>query len=290
MKYTIWIILICCLLLPIPAIALCPSADLTGDCHVDLADIAVVASQWLIDGNPDPNGLMMINISDPGFKGLMSVYEITNAQYCEYLNTAMADGTIIFHNDYVYDTNDTDYRQPFFPSPIVWDPLRSPYLQIEYIDGAFRPRSRDGYSMSNHPVVMISWYGANAFCNYYGYRLPTESEWQAVADYDGNYIYGCGTTIIKSKANYLSANPLGLTSQPYTTPVGYYRAYGYGMCDMAGNVSEWTASINIYNNDLYRIIRGGSWGTGAGYCSVSNSEMFHDRDQYSRNIGFRVCR
>ena len=79
--------------------------------------------------------------------------------------------------------------------------------------------------------------------------MPTEWEWQAVADYDGSYTYGCGITISKSKANYYDAgyaNPLGLTSYPYTSPVGYYPAYGYGMCDMAGNANEWMAD-------------GGSW-------------------------------
>jgi hypothetical protein len=41
----------------------------------------------------------------------------------------------------------------------------------------------------------------------------TESEWQAVADFNGSYTYGCGTTINHNKANYYDsgfANPLGL--------------------------------------------------------------------------------
>jgi len=95
--------------------------------------------------------------------------------------------------------------------------------------------------MADHPVGEVSWYGATAFASYYGWRLPTEWEWQAVADFDGTYIYGCGTTINQSKANYYDggyANPLGLSSYPYTSPVDYYASYGYGMNDMAGNVWE----------------------------------------------------
>jgi formylglycine-generating enzyme required for sulfatase activity len=81
-------------------------------------------------------------------------------------------------------------------------------------------------------------HGATAFCNYYGYRLPTEWEWQAVADYDGSFTHGCGTSINNSIANYYySTHPNG------TTIVGAFGAYGYGMCDMAGNVLEWTSTV-----------------------------------------------
>lgn len=100
----------------------------------------------------------------------------------------------------------------------------------------FSVRTRDGYDMSNHPVVEVSWYGAVTFCNYYGFRLPTEWEWQAVADFDGTFTYGCGTTIDHTKANYDMDNPLNLSDEPYTSPVAHYPSFGYGMNDMAGNV------------------------------------------------------
>jgi formylglycine-generating enzyme required for sulfatase activity len=146
--------------------------------------------------------------------------------------------------------------------------------------------------MSDHPVVWVSWYGAMAFASYYGWRLPTEWEWQAVADYDGSYSYGCGTTINQSKANYYDngyANPLGLSSHPYTSPVGYYDAYGYGMCDMAGNAREWTDSCYYEDCDPdYRVLRGGYWFSIDYGCLVShrtNSDPFDDGP-----YGFRVCR
>ena len=44
-------------------------------------------------------------------------------------------------------------------------------------------------------MTYVTWYGATAICNYYGYRLPTELEWQAVADYEGEFNYGCGIDI-----------------------------------------------------------------------------------------------
>jgi formylglycine-generating enzyme required for sulfatase activity len=133
-----------------------------------------------------------------------------------------------------------------------------------------------------------------AFADYYGWRLPTEWEWQAVADYDGSYTYGCGTTINQSKANYQDsdyANPLNLSSVPYTSPVGYYPAYGYGMCDMAGNVWEWTDSC--YYGDCHRnkrLLRSGGWDDSDGNCEVS-SRYGEGLDQTNNGYyGFRVCR
>ncbi len=230
-------------------------------------------------------GMDLVYISDPdvsdheGFNGAMSRYETTNAQYCHYLNEALADGSITVSGGVVSG-----------PSQVYFETYEaSSYSQITYTGGTFRVRTRDGYSMADHPVVEVSWYGATAFCDYYGYRLPREWEWQAVADFDGTYTYGCGTSIDQSKANYkvppppnLYANPLHLTSEPYTTPVDYYPAYGYGMHDMAGNVWDLTASVSGSV-----VIRGGSWAS-SDICAVA-VRSFTNADFTDHNTGFRVC-
>jgi hypothetical protein len=270
------------------------------DCGADLP--GVFGSNYRIkvtadDGMVDIIPITWVSINDPGiggghegFNGQMSKYETTNDQYCQFLNAAKASNQITVYTDnVVYATSDISHSQPYFNTY-----ASSSYSQITYSGGTFSVRSRDGYSMANHPVVMVSWYGATAFCNYYGYRLPTEWEWQAVADYDGNYTYGCGTTISKSKANYYDngyANPLGLTSEPYTSQVGYYPVYGYGMCDMAGNVWEWTSSC-LYSDcspDDFRVVRGGSWHNGGYYCTISYTGWINPGGE-SSFIGFRVCR
>jgi formylglycine-generating enzyme required for sulfatase activity len=299
-------------------LALCPSADISGDCRVDYEDFAmmsdqwlisydcndltVMASQWLTEGLSDPNGMVWVYINDPGvddtgdgipdyepFNGYMSKYETTNAQYCQFLNAALASGDIdVGGDDIVYGANgsnsggdfvDEIYFNTYAPTTF------NQHSQITYSDGVFSVRSRDGYDMSTHPVVEVSWYGATAFCNYYGYRLPTEWEWQAVADYDGTFTYGCGTTINQSKANYGLDNPLSLSGWPYTNPVDHYLPYGYGMNDMADNVWEWTDSV--YGN--YRILRGGSWLNHDYFSAVSF--WINDFPEGTLNyIGFRVCR
>jgi len=262
-------------------------ADINNDGIVDYKDFAIMAKSWLVSA---PIDITWVDINDPGigdghegFVGQMSKYETTNAQYCEYLNAAKNDGLIVVYNDTVYAANDTSYLSPYF---YTYSTFNHDYSQITYSDGTFSVRIRDGYDMSNHPVVMVSLNGASTFCYYYGYRLPTEWEWQAVADFDGSYTYGCGTTIDHGKANYEWNNPLGLSSLPYTTPVNYYLSYGYGMNDMAGNVWEWTIN-NVPTVNF--VIRGGGWSYDVSLCTVSAR-----RDSSLQYIhcetGFRVCR
>jgi len=216
----------------------------------------------------------------------MSKYETTNAQYCQYLNSAKKDGLITVCNNRVYAISDSRHNEPYFDTY----PADS-HSQIEYSGGSFSVRIREGYDMSGHPATEVTWYGATAFCEYYGYRLPTEWEWQAVADYDGSFTYGCGTTIDQTKANYDEANPLGLSSEPYTSPVGYYPAYGHGMCDMAGNVWEWTSSCYYSNcSPDSRFTRGGAWSGNEDSCHLARRSNYDAPDYRSYYVGFRVCR
>jgi len=238
--------------------------------------IKVIADDGIVDIIP----ITWVSIADPGFNGYMSKYETTNAQYCQYLNAALATEDIRIQSSDVYGNSGP------YSGRIYYD-MDDAHAQISYSGGVFFVEIRDGYSMANHPAVEVSWYGATAFCNYYGYRLPTASEWRAVADYDGSYTYGCGTTISHSKANYDNDNPLDLSSYPYTSPVDYYPSYGYGMNDMAGNAREWTSTPR---NTYYRILRSGSWYTDDNYQPVAHQSYFTPDITYYGRVGFRVCR
>ena len=278
--------------------AACPSMDVAGDdCRVDLADFAVFASQWLTEGTLPP-AMTWVTITDPGvagyerFYGQMSKYETTNAQYAQYLNQALASGDVsvdvyevapnLFWDVVVGNTG------PY--SGQLYYSLDGPGLHTDGVSGggASRINFSGGTftveaSFEDHPVTYVSWYGAMAFAHYYGWRLPTEWEWQAVADFDGSYTYGCGTTIDNDRANYR-----GSTHPDGTTPVGAFGTYGYGMADMAGNIREWTSSL--YSPDeSERVLRGGSWSSYDSYCSVTyrGSNQPHGMYYYA---GFRVCR
>jgi hypothetical protein len=219
-------------------------------------------------------------INKGGFTGYMSKYETTNAQYAQYLNAAKASGAVTVSGNYVVGTSGPYSGQNYYQldgTGWTYDgATNGGAARINWTGSSFTVDS----GFENHPVTYVSWYGATAFASYYGWRLPTEWEWQAVADHNGSFTYGCGTTINNSIANfYGSYHPHG------TTVVANFGTYGYGMADMAGNVGEWTSS----GTGNSRVTRGGCWNDNAYHCNVIDpfymSPIFID--EYT---GFRVCR
>lgn len=122
-----------------------------------------------------------------------------------------------------------------------------------------------GYA--KHPVVGVTWYGAQAYAAWVGQRLPTEAEWEIAAKGgDEQGIFPTGETIEKNQANFFSSD---------TTPVKSYPPNGYGLFDIAGNVYEWCQDWYRYNyyelsaqepsnprgplQGEYRVLRGGCW-------------------------------
>jgi len=245
----------------------------------------------IADDNYGPAGMVWVYIDDPGvsghepFNGYMSKYETTNAQYCQFLNAALASGDITVSGNYVYGADGSNSGTDFV-GQMYYNLAGSGHTyngatnggaaRINYSGGVFTIDS----GFDNHPVTYVSWYGSTAFASYYGWRLPTEWEWQAVADYDGSYTYGCGTSINNSIANYR-----GSTHPDGTTVVGSFGTYGYGMCDMAGNVWEWSSTVS----GSYRVLRGGSWDVDGDGCVVSSWFNYYPDSSLS-TIGFRVCR
>ncbi len=122
-----------------------------------------------------------------------------------------------------------------------------------------------GYA--KHPVVGVTWYGAEAYAKWVGKRLPTEAEWEvsACANIEDN-TYPTGKNIERTQANFFSSD---------TTPVMSYAPNNFGLYDMAGNVYEWCSDwydYHYYNvsvqephnpkgphQGVYRVLRGGCW-------------------------------
>ncbi len=148
----------------------------------------------------------------------MDKYEITNAQYAEFLNA----------------------KGKHAEGDITWS-LGEPPSRIEFVSDKYRAKA--GYG--NHPVTYVSWYGAMAYAEWAEKRLPTEAEWEKAAR--GGLIgltYPWGNTIDSTNANYNR-------HIDDTTAVGKYTANGYGLFDMAGNVWEWC--LDEYNANFYSV-------------------------------------
>jgi hypothetical protein len=114
------------------ALADCPLADLNGDCFVDYEDFALMAAQWLTTDPCVPDDMTYIpdgefEMGDHLEEGeedelpihavlldsfFMSRYEITNQQYCDYLNSGWPAWLKVV-DDIVYAASDSGNIYPY---------------------------------------------------------------------------------------------------------------------------------------------------------------------------------
>ncbi len=114
------------------------------------------------------------------------------------------------------------------------------------------------------PVMGADWYGADAYCQWVGKRLPAEAEWEEAARGTDGRLYPWGDAWDASR----------ITEQENPRPVGSFPlgASPYGALDMLGNAPEWTAGwyqpypqqvnessvLNPDSSKIYKVIRGKS--------------------------------
>lgn len=232
------------------------------------------------------------------------VTDVTKSQFADYLNQALADSSVEILEEQVvgYYPGDEfhahDHEMEIKAGDWPHIPLNDPSLRLEFDGSTFSPQA--GYE--NHPMTMVTWFGAKAFCEYFGFKLPTEIEWEKAARGDDGRPFPWGDEIETHNANYYSSHDVfekivgGLGD---TTPVGFYNGGSfedyttldspspYGLYDMAGNVWQWTG--DVYENQHYRYMRGGSKDNYAYNLRVWTRNSAGP-EYYSPGVGFRCVR
>ena len=176
--------------------------------------------------------------------------------------------------------------------------------------------SVSGLDTSRFPVELVSWDDAAEFCRKLSslpeeraarrtYRLPTEAEWEYACRAGTTSPFHFGSQLNGEQANCDGGYPYGTTDKgpdlKRTTTVGSYAPNAFGLYDMHGNVWEWCQ--DWYGEQYYatsssadpkgpssgssRVLRGGSWGSGARYCRSAYRGRYTAGYRYDGS-GFRL--
>jgi len=259
----------------------------------DLDEFAYVPSGPFLLGD-------RLNPSEPHYVWLSAFYisrfELTNAEFREFWNVA---------GGYQDDANWTAAGR-------AWKRLNT-----SEATALLKPSDPEykRFGQPDQPVVLVSWFEANAFCrwltgklggNRWIFALPTVAEWEKVARGPDNFDYGLGMNISDEQARLYNwrKNP----GAPVTL-VGIrdsrvmYTPNRYSVYHISGNVTEWTQSIfrlhtrdrpytdddrNADNAVGPRVARGGSWySASVALLGTSFRDAFQP-EHTSNDVGFRV--
>jgi formylglycine-generating enzyme required for sulfatase activity len=192
----------------------------------------------------------------------MDVFPITNKQYCEFLNQERHD-------------NDTLAKWINLTGGFWGEKCRI----TKGLNGYIVKKGRE-----RHPVIYVSWHGAEAYAMWAGKRLPSEEEWEKAARGTEGAKYPWGNEFDSSLCNTQESG-IRKTSQVDKFPEG---RSPFGCFDMAGNVWEWTDSWYDENKDI-KMLRGGSWSNDRGNPRCANRYRLIPRGR-DVTIGFRCAR
>lgn len=203
----------------------------------------------------------------------MAKYEVTNAQFAEFLNNKGigADATGVFEGENVTFIGDCSVKDGGkYAFGLSWNGAKWVYAE-EY---------------ANNPAIYVTWYGAKAFAEYVGGTLPSEAQWEYACRGGQTeslpFGIGDGTKMVKDMAQFyiydyydlaeggrkVDANIEGYI--PSTLPVGSFEPNGFGLYDMHGNVYEWVedwyasypddpVTDYVCTEGSRKVIRGGGW-------------------------------
>jgi len=221
----------------------------------------------------------------------MDRYEVTMAQWDEVYAWAVAHG-------YSFDSEGgaKGWYHPVYT--VNW------YDCVKWCNARSQKEGRTPCYTVGGNVYMTGQSAPN--CNFAanGYRLPTNTEWSYAARGGlSGQRFPWGDTITHSHANYYSSSAYSYDTSPtrgyhpdyvdgdgiprYTSPAGSFAANGYGLYDMAGNVSEWCWDWELGSDQP---IRGGNFSYDA-FDARCGFRLWAPPDFDGFDYGFRtVCR
>ncbi len=254
----------------------CLPAYAVNNCDVDLDREKF---QWVrIPAGPYTYGKSGNIQKDIPYDFFIMKHEVTNGQYVNFLKCMLVDNKLTIFSDTSVGGSYRGDRH--------WNAGPREFLDLD--DSDCRIYTREGHffvkeGYADHPVLEVSWFGANAFAEYYGYKLPTERAWEKSARGDTESKYPWGN----EEPDCLLANSFECSRD--TRPVGQTTGLSpFGVTDMAGNVAEWTRSFHHPKSHV-RVVKGGDW------MGFNGNLLIYRREnetpvESTKTIGFRCVK
>jgi formylglycine-generating enzyme required for sulfatase activity len=282
-------------------------------CSALLASPAsAVTVEWVAVGDPGnaadtpPSNCYAASCGSVSYSYYISKYEVTNAQYAEFLNAKAASDALELYHTYMSGqwggiTRSSASGSYTYSAKAGWE--NKPVNVVSFFDAMrFSNWLHNGqgsgdtetgaYTLLGGTETPSNWTtvtrneGATIF-------LTSENEWYKAAYYDALsasfFDYPAGTNAVTTcaapgaAANTASCYP-GVEN---ATDVGAYTgsASPYGTFDQGGNVWEWNDQIALGS---YRGVRGGGWSENASSLAASNRNASGPAYQ-NYSLGFRVA-
>ena len=253
-----------------------------------------VTIDWVTVGNSGNAADPLTGYGAVGYEYKIGKYEVTNAQYVEFLNAkGISNGSL---GGYTTLSDD-------------------PWTHIIRSGSAGNYTYSVTAALANRPVVNVSWSDVARFANWMHngqgngdtetgaydlnayhpwllpnsnakFRLPTEDEWYKAAYYNAaNQTYSLypngQNSIATADANYSSSA---------STNVGTYASDSslYGTFDQGGNVWEWNDAYFTVVDSKVRGVRGGSFYYGSDFLR-STYRSYNSAHAQNNTIGFRLA-
>jgi formylglycine-generating enzyme required for sulfatase activity len=227
------------------------STEVTYSDYVNFLNSAYSDGLITYDANTqvvyDTNGIKMTDLAgsrvvkDHNSDGIFSLDEMENP-----LNMNFIQFNETIQQFELEDPKEVDWQKYFDPNqyPNVVDSITDWFELSGNSSGFFGEGDTDGElptleEIGSWPANFITFYGAKAFADYYGYAIPSLAQWREAASGGASYTYATSNGTSDDGIAWINQDAPLHIHKGHVQPAKSKEANPYGVYNMGGNVWEW---------------------------------------------------